>query len=138
MRLIVVPEVPEGLAQAVGRMHLNCTQYVNRLRGRCGGPRQGRFFSCALDEEHFRRALVYVERKAVRGRVVRRPRRHPWSSAAAHCGAAKQAAGRDAAGLLDLARWREGLCPSGDGSQRLSRPEDAAAVARLRRHDCTI
>lgn len=32
-----------------------------------------------------------------------------------------------------LATWREALCPSGDWSRRLSRPEDAAAVARLRR-----
>ena len=31
---------------------------------------------------------------------------------------------------LDLATWREGLCPSGDWSRGVSRPEDAAAVAR--------
>jgi len=85
------------------------------------------FFSSPLDEEYFWRALRYVERNPVRARLVRKPWRYPWSSAAAHV------SGRDGTGLLDLASWAEAAGPATDWSQWLTQPEDDAVVARLRR-----
>jgi putative transposase len=45
--------------------------------------------------------MHYVERNPVRARMVRKPWRYPWSSAAVHVGEARDD------GLLDLAPWRE-------------------------------
>ena len=67
-----------------------------------------------------------MERNAVRAKLVRRPWRWPWSSAAAHCGAA------DATGLLDLAAWPERLAGA-DWREQLTQPQDESTLARLRR-----
>ena len=126
VHLVAAPGSAESLARAVGRTHWRYTRYANRLQGRSGHLWQNRFYSCALDEEHFWRALAYVERNPVRAKLVRRPWRWPWSSAAAHCGAA------DPTGLLDLPAWRERL-DGADWREQLTQPEDETALARLRR-----
>ena len=126
VHLVATPRSAASLARAVGRTHWRYTRYVNRLQGRSGHLWQNRFYSCALDEEHFWHALAYVERNPVRAKLVRRAWRWPWSSAAAHCGAA------DPTGLLDLAAWRERLAGA-DWREQLTQPEDQATLARLRR-----
>ena len=127
IHLVVTPLHEQSLAKAIGSTHLKYTRYINRLHGRCGHLWQDRFFSSPLDGEYFWRAMRYVERNPVRARLVRRAWRYAWSSAAAHV------RGKDATGLLDLADWREAVGSVGDWSQWLTRPEDEAVVARLRR-----
>jgi putative transposase len=128
VHLVAVPETPEALAAAVGRTHFEYARAINRLHGRSGHLWQGRFFSCALDGEHARAALVYVERNPVRARLARRAWAWPWSSAAAHVGDGGAeadgplAADDSPAARLGPAAWRE----------LLVRPEDAALTAQLR------
>ena len=136
IHLIATPGSADSLAKAVGRTHWLYTQYVNRLHGRCGHLWQNRFYSCGLDETHFWTAMVYVERNPVRARVVRKPWRYVWSSAAAHCGHA------DATGLLDLDGWARMLPRSGPEARRaggldgwreaLCAPLDDRTLSRLR------
>jgi len=125
LHLIVTPEHEDSLANALKRTNQLYAQYVNRFHGRSGHLWQDRFFSCALDEMHHWRALLYIERNPVRARLCRKAWRWPWSSAAGHCG------GDDPAGLLDLVgshkqmdatRWRD----------LLTRHDDQKELARLR------
>ncbi len=101
VHLVAVPQKESSLAQAVGRTHWLYAQYINRLHGRAGHLWQNRFYSCALDEDHYLRAMAYAEQNPVRAGLARRPWRWPWSSAAAHCGEA------DNSGLLDMIAWRK-------------------------------
>ena len=126
VHLIATPAGPESLARAVGRTHWLYTQYVNRLHGRSGHLWQNRFYSCALDEDHFWKAMAYVERNPVRARLVRRPWRWAWSSAAAHCGEAENT------GLLDLEAWKD-LLAGADWRDVLAERLEEADVAALRR-----
>ena len=125
VHLIAVPQEEQSLAKAVGRTHFAYTQYVNRLHGRSGHLWQNRFYSCALDEDHYWAALRYVERNAVRAKLIRRAWRYAWCSASAHCD------GRDKTGLLDLAAWAE-ASRGRDWRGVLSEPQDDRIVAALR------
>ena len=104
IHLIATPESEESLARALGRTHFRYTQYINRFHKRSGHLWQNRFYSCALDDEHYWTAMAYVEQNPVRARMVRLPWRYRWSSASSHCGLA-----RDRSELLDLATWNESL-----------------------------
>ena len=108
MHLIVTPRSEAALAKALGRAHYRYAQYINRLHGRSGHLWQNRFYSCALDDDHYWRAMAYVEQNPVRARMVRCPWRYAWSSAAAHCGQ-----GPDRFGLLELAAWGKSLVAGG-------------------------
>ena len=125
VHLVAIPGHPASLAKAIGRTDFTYTQAVNRARGWSGHLWQNRFFSCPLEDVHLWRALCYVDRNPVRAGLVRLARRHPWSSAEAHCG------GTDPAGLIDPAAWR-GLWGRGDWAAELRRPEDAAELRALR------
>lgn len=125
LHLVATPRTPDGLAAAMKRTNQLYAQYVNRLHGRSGHLWQDRFFSCALDEEHFWTAMAYVERNPVRARLVRKAWRWPWSSAAAHVGEGP------AAELLDLGAWRKRVSPAA-WRERLMEREDEEAVAQLR------
>ncbi len=124
VHLIVTPQDEQSLAKAVGRTHFLYSQYVNRLHGRSGHLWQNRFYSCALDDEHFWTALAYVERNPVRAGLVRRALRYQWSSAPAHCG---QAGG----GLLDMGKWQK-LLGGLDWKQSLCELADEQETMRLR------
>jgi putative transposase len=54
----------------------------NSKFARSGHFWQNRFFSCALDPEHLRAALRYIERNPVRARMVEQASAYRWSSAA--------------------------------------------------------
>ena len=99
IHLIVRPDREDSLAKAVGRTHFRYSQYINRMHGRSGHLWQGRFHSCALDEEHFWAALRYVERNPVRAGLVKWAWKYDRSSALAHV------SGDDEPGLLDMAWW---------------------------------
>ncbi len=125
VHLVVTPAHSDSLSNALKRTNQVYAQYVNRLHGRSGHLWQDRFFSCPLDEIHRWRALVYIERNAVRARLCRKAWRWPWSSAAAHCG------GEDASGLLDIAGWGKQMEPD-RWRQLLTRSDDPAQLARFR------
>ncbi len=126
VHLVVTPSTEQALAQAIGRTHWLYSQTINRLHGRSGHLWQNRFYSCALDDGHFWTAMAYVERNPVRARLVRKAWRYKHSSAAAHV------SGQDAAGLLDLAAWRERRPP--DWQAVLEDRQEGPAVERMRRH----
>ena len=69
--------------------------------GRSGHLWQNRFFSCALGRDHLVTALAYAGLNPVRAGLAGCGEQYPWSSARAHL------SGRDAAGLVDFASWRE-------------------------------
>ena len=74
--------------------------------------------------------MAYVEQNPVRARMVRCPWRYRWSSAASHCGHAK-----DRSELLDLATWKEGI--SGEdwkGALTETLDEQVLATVRLNTH----
>ena len=125
VHVVATPQTAEGLAAAMKRTNQLYAQYVNRLHGRSGHLWQNRFFSCALDKEHFWAALAYVERNPVRAHLVRRAWQWPWSSAAAHVGEAA------AAELVDVAAWRKRVSPAA-WRERLTERQDEAEVLRLR------
>jgi putative transposase len=101
IHLVATPSSEESLAKAVGRTHFLYTQYINKMHGRSGHLWQNRFFSCAMDEAHYLTALRYVERNPVRAKMVRKPWRYEWSSAAEHIGEGAPLA------LLDMDRWED-------------------------------
>ncbi|MGB2824039.1 MAG: transposase [Phycisphaerae bacterium] len=125
VHLIAVPRAGDSLARAVGRTHFRYTQYVNRLHGRSGHLWQNRFHSCVLDEPHYWEAMKYIERNAVRARLVRRAWRYAWSSAEAHCD------GRDRSGVLDMSAWQRDAAGL-DWRAALTQPQDEKVIASLR------
>lgn len=86
LHLVAVPQRQDSLGATLKPVFLRYAQHANWRQKQSGRLWQGRFFSCPLDEAHTRAAVRYVERNPVRARLVRRPERYPWSSAAAHCG----------------------------------------------------
>jgi len=125
LHLLATPTEADSLVQVMKRANQRYAQYVNRLHGRSGHLWQDRFFSCALDQEHFWAALVHVERNPVRAKIVRRAWRWPWSSAAAHCGQ------RDPTGLLAPRRRSQRTEPLA-WREALMQPQDEAFVSKLR------
>ncbi|MGH2506760.1 MAG: REP-associated tyrosine transposase [Ktedonobacteraceae bacterium] len=86
---IVLPEHEMAMVQAFRRAHSRFADYVKRKHKRAAGHLwQVRYYSCALDEEHYFAALRYVERNPLRAGLVRSPAVYRWSSAAARLGLA--------------------------------------------------
>jgi putative transposase len=88
------------MSKTLGRTHLMYAQYLHRLHSRLGHFWQSRYYSCPMDEAYTDHATAYVEVNPVRAGLVETPQEWPWSSAAAHLGAAD-----DDSGLLDLPAW---------------------------------
>jgi putative transposase len=128
VHLIVTPAGELALAEAIGRTHFVYSQYVNRLHSRSGHLWQNRFYSCALDDEHYWTAMAYVEQNPLRARLVRKPWRYPYSSASAHV------TGHDGSGLLDLAAWRQRQPP--DWAAVLDDRQDEETLRQVRGHTC--
>ena len=101
IHIIATPSKEASLSKAVGRTHFLYTQYINRMHNRSGHLWQNRFSSCAMDDAHYLTAVRYVERNPVRARMVRKPWRYAWSSAAAHIGRGAST------GVLDMEHWIE-------------------------------
>ena len=126
VHLLAVPREPDSLAKAVGRTDFLYTRYVNRLHRRVGHLWQNRFYSCPLDERGLLSAMVYVEQNPVRAGLLGRAWDYPWSSAAAHGGAA------DGSGLLDLATWGRVRGRAGPWRDVLRRRQAEAEVQAVR------
>jgi len=67
VHFVVIPEREFSLAKVFGRTHADYARYANLARRSCGHLWQACFYSCALEAEHTRNALAYVERNPVRG-----------------------------------------------------------------------
>ena len=132
VHLVAVPETEDSLAKALGRAHLMYAQYIHRPHGRLGHFWQGRFYSCALDEQHAEAALAYVELNPVRAGMVRVPWTYPWSSAGSHC----RMRG-DASGLLDLREWEYHTPPAEWKATLRELREAQGEIDRLRLHTRT-
>lgn len=86
VHFIVIPDDLKGMAYLFRIVHMRYAQYLHRKRKTCGHIWQGRFFSCALDDDHLYYALRYVEQNPVRAGLMRYPWDYPWSSANWHIG----------------------------------------------------
>ena len=127
VHLVAIPSRIDSLARAVGRTNYLYTRYINRLHERTGHLWQNRFFSSALDENYFWRAIRYVERNPVRARLVKHAWDYPWSSAPAHV------TQTDPLGLLDLSTWKT-LLAHDNWKELLKDPDDEAESNALRTH----
>lgn len=125
VHLVVTPHCETSLAYAMKRTNQLYAQYVNRMHRRSGHLWQDRFFSCTLDQNHFQRALAYVERNPVRAHLVRKAWRWRWSNAPAHCGIEKKSV------LLDISSWKQDISFA-RWKQLLERPDDKRFVSRFR------
>ena len=85
VHLIAVPESEESLARAIGEAHRRYTRMKNFAAGVRGYLFQGRFSSCALDQQHLLAAGRYVERNPVTAKLVKGPQEYQWSSCRYHC-----------------------------------------------------
>jgi len=86
IHLLGVPEHKSSLSNSLRDTHSSYARYFNDKYGLTGHLWQGRFFSCPLDDTHFRSAVRYIERNPVRAGMVTKAEDYPWSSAAANCG----------------------------------------------------
>ncbi|MFH1615605.1 MAG: transposase [Planctomycetota bacterium] len=101
VHIVAIPGQEDSLAKAIGRTHFRYTQYINRFHKRSGHLWQGRFYSCALDENYFYTAMKYIELNPVRAKLCRVPWRYEWSSAASHIDKKCRSE------LLNLSDWYE-------------------------------
>ncbi len=126
VHLVVVPTGAHSLARALSLAHTKYAQALNAENGWDGHLWQGRFFSCALDDEHLWSAVRYVERNPVRAGLVEHASQYAWSNAPAHCGSRA-----DPALAPDLPLLRQ----IDDWPAWLEESEDVVVLDRIR--DCT-
>ncbi|MDO8602364.1 MAG: transposase [Candidatus Omnitrophota bacterium] len=86
IHFIGIPEKKDSLAKTFNTVHMRYAQYYNEKMKTKGHLWQGRFYSCALDEDHLIAAARYIERNPVRAQLVKKPWQWKWSSASAHIG----------------------------------------------------
>lgn len=89
VHLILVPSTAKGMHLALKAVNGRYAQRVNRMRRQVGHLWQNRYFSSPLDPGHFLNAVRYVELNPVRAGLVGKAESFEWSSAAAHCGLAR-------------------------------------------------
>ncbi len=116
IHLVGVPASAGSLHALLKPLHGQFAQRINRMRARVGHLWQGRYFSSPLDANYLLNAVRYVELNPVRAKITERAEDYAWSSAAAHCGLAKDPVVertprlRELAGIAEWARWlAEGL-----------------------------
>ena len=101
VHLVVIPRRAEALAETFHQVHGRYAAYWNASHASCGHVWQGRFYSCPMDPGHLWTALRYAELNPVRAGMAAEAEAWPWSSAAAHGGAA------DPDACLEMATWRQ-------------------------------
>jgi len=84
VQLILVPNSPKALRQALGEAHRRFTRAVNLRRSRDGGLFRGRFASFPMDTASLPMCARYVETAPVRAKAASKAKDWKWSSAAAH------------------------------------------------------
>ena len=86
VHIVAIPDRADSFAKTFRPVNSTYALLHNEKYGTSGYLWEDRFFSCALDEYHYRAAVRYVERNAVRAGLVDRAEDYPWSSARSHCG----------------------------------------------------
>lgn len=84
IHLVLVPNSPKSLRQALGEAHRRFTRAMNQRREREGGLFRGRFSSFPMDQDSLALVTRFVEQAAVRGRAAAKASGWKWSSATAH------------------------------------------------------
>ncbi len=125
IHLIAYPENADSLSRALAVAHMNYAQYLHRKSGLVGHLWQGRFYSCALDEDHLLRAARYVEMNPVRAKLVAKPEEWEWSSARHHLGL-------DSSTLLETSHWPDEDTLA-EWPSMLTAQDSEGAVEQLRR-----
>ncbi len=100
VNLIVYPLTTTSMARTLATTHMVYAQHMHRRTGLVGHLWQGRFYSCALDDQHLYRAAQYVELNPVRAGLIKDATDWPWSSVHHHLGHASDP-------LLVNSRWPE-------------------------------
>lgn len=128
IHLVVIPSTEDGLQAVFKPLHMRYAQRLNREHGWKGHVWQGRYFSSPLDEAWLWAAIRYVERNPVRAKMVRKPEKYSWSSAAAHCHLRKDAL------LSQRVSWQRQLAQITDWSAWLAEGDEAEQISILRRN----
>ena len=129
VHLIAIPRKSDGLAQALEQTHGRYASYWNVSHQSSGHVRQGRYYSCPLDEAHLWEALRYTQLNPLRARLVAEPDLWRWSGAAIHCGA------RTDDEYLALEMWRNRWTASAWRDYLgMGEMESTLAVIRQRTH----
>jgi len=92
VHIIGIPLSEYSIARTFNLLNMRYAQYVNKGEKIKGHLWQGRYYSCALDEQHLYRAIRYVERNPVRAKMVKEAWEYSWSSARYHMGKEERAA----------------------------------------------
>ncbi|MGE5097444.1 MAG: transposase [Betaproteobacteria bacterium] len=81
VHLLVTPEEPENISQAMRRLGQRYVQHFNKAHGRTGAMWEGRFKSIPVDSRlYLLKCQRYIEQNPLRARLVEHPRDYPWSS----------------------------------------------------------
>jgi putative transposase len=86
VHLILLPANESSLALVMRMTQGAYSRYYNTGNTNRGHVWQDRFYSCAMDDAHFLRAMRYVDRNPVRAGLVSDAMSYPWSSAGSHAG----------------------------------------------------
>jgi putative transposase len=117
VHVVAVPETEQSFARTFRRVNSTYALYFNQKYESSGYLWQGRFFSCALDDRHYRTAIRYVERNAVRAGLVERAEDYEWSSARSRCGFREdELLVKNLPLLSDIGNWAEWLAGGNDSS----------------------
>ena len=127
IHLIAVPKSESGLRRAIGEAHRRFTRHVHFREGWRGHLWQGRFASFLMDEPYLLAATRYGELNPVRAKLVRKPERYRWSSAAAHLSGEDDVLVKVAPLLELVPNWREFLAAGMEDTE----------IDLLRRHERT-
>ena len=97
--MVLIPAHTNSLAKGVGLLHNDFSRWQLIQQNMKGHLWQSRFYSTPMDEDHFWKALRYIELNPVRAGLVQNAWEWPWSSARAHV------TGIDVTGLLQMDLW---------------------------------
>ncbi len=114
VHFIVEPTTEKGLAELFKFTHMRYSQYFNRKKGAHGHLWQGRFFSCALDNDHLYEAMRYVELNPLRAGIVQRIDGYSWSSVKEHLNGKGKMTLDAVTNYLEIDDWKEYLREKGD------------------------
>lgn len=130
VHLVVLPENASAPGNILRALQMRHTQRINQTKGSSGHLWQGRFYSCALDDEHLQAAVRYVERNPVRAQLADHAQDFMWSSARPHCGLRRDPVLSDDLPVLDrIPDWAHWLADD-DDSRMMARLREATRRCR--------
>jgi len=101
VHLVATPGNTRSIQDAVGQAHNLHSKRFNRRHDRRGHLWQSRHYACALDEPHFIRSLIYVDKNPVKAGLVENSWQYQWSSAGIHYGYRDE----NSTALIDFNSW---------------------------------